>query len=103
MARARHTDSYDNSLPICLQGCGTIGISRKRTAPGENAVPDKKPARSIRSKLFGWWYVAIGAGFLLLSINRILVGGSSWLIALRLLISAGFFLLGYLELRSKLR
>jgi len=71
--------------------------------PCENAVPDRKHARSIRSKLFGWWYVAIGAGFLLLSINRILVGGSSFLIALRLLIAAGFFLLGYLELHSKLR
>ena len=66
-------------------------------------MPDKKSAQSIRSKLFGWWYVTIGAGFLLLSINRILVGGSAWLIALRLLISAGFFLLGYLELHAKLK
>jgi hypothetical protein len=66
-------------------------------------VGDKKPARSVRSTLFGWWYVTIGAGFLLLAINRILFGGSAWLIALRLLISAGFFLLGYVELHSKLK
>lgn len=66
-------------------------------------MPDKKPVRSIRSKIFGWWYVTIGAGFLLLAANRILLGGSGWLIALRLLISAGFFLLGYLELHSKLK
>ncbi|HZT36981.1 MAG TPA: hypothetical protein VFA28_03720 [Bryobacteraceae bacterium] len=54
-------------------------------------------------RLFGWWYVAIGAGFLLLAVNRILVGGEGWLIALRLVISGGFFVLGYLELRAKLR
>jgi hypothetical protein len=66
-------------------------------------VGDRRPARTLRSKLFGWWYVTIGAGFLLLAINRILLGGSGWLIALRLVISAGFLLLGYLELRSKLR
>jgi hypothetical protein len=66
-------------------------------------VGDNKPARSVRSTLFGWWYVTIGAGFLLLAINRVLLGGSGWLILLRLLISVGFFLLGYLELHSKLK
>jgi hypothetical protein len=64
---------------------------------------DQKPARSRRATLFGWWYLTIGAGFLLLSANAILIGDAAWRIALRLVISAGFFVLGYLELKSKLR
>lgn len=57
----------------------------------------------MRSKLFGWWYVSIGAGFLLLAISRMIVGEKAWLIVIRFLISAGFFALGYLELTSRLR
>jgi hypothetical protein len=60
-----------------------------------------RPAGSLRSRLFGWWYVSIGAGFLLLAVNRLIVGGAPWLIALRFAISAGFFWLGWFELRSK--
>jgi hypothetical protein len=66
-------------------------------------VENEKNRRSLRSTLFGWWYVMIGLGFLLLAINRILIGGVPWLIAIRLVISAGFFLLGYLELSSRLK
>jgi hypothetical protein len=65
-------------------------------------VGDKRRARALRSKLLGWWYITIGAGFLLLAVNRILVGGEGWLIALRLVIAGGFFTLGCLELRAKL-
>jgi hypothetical protein len=57
----------------------------------------------MRSRIFGWWYVTIGLGFTLLAVNRILVGGVNWLIGLRFVIAAGFFLLGYAELRGKLR
>ncbi len=53
--------------------------------------------------MFGWWYTAIGAGFLLLAIQRWLFGGILWLIVLRVVISAGFFLLGWAELRGHLR
>lgn len=66
--------------------------------------PDERPrTRPLRSILFGWWYVAIGAGFILLAINRVLVGGVPWLIGLRIVIAIGFFLLGYLELKGKFR
>lgn len=53
--------------------------------------------------LFGWWYVSIGAGFLLLAVNRWLIGDTAGLVALRAGIAAGFFILGYLELSSRLR
>ena len=56
---------------------------------------------SLRSRLFGWWYVSIGAGFLLLAIQRALIGGVPWLIVLRIVIAACFFCLGWYELRSK--
>jgi hypothetical protein len=53
--------------------------------------------------MFGWWYLSIGAGFLLLAIFRMMMGERLWLIGLRLVISGGFFALGYLELTSRLR
>jgi hypothetical protein len=52
-----------------------------------------------RARLFGWWYVFIGAGFVLLGASRLVQGGPAWAVALRWAIAAGFFLLGYLELR----
>ncbi len=57
----------------------------------------------MRSRLFGWWYLSIGAGFTLLAIDRWMRGGIPWLTAIRFAIAAGFFVLGYLELKSKLR
>jgi hypothetical protein len=48
---------------------------------------------------FGWWYVSIGCGFVLLAVNRWLIGEGGFLIGLRVVIAAGFFLLGWLELR----
>jgi hypothetical protein len=52
-----------------------------------------------RARLFGWWYVSIGAGFVLLGVSRLIQGGRAGPVALRWAIAAGFFLLGYLELR----
>ena len=60
-------------------------------------------APSFRSRLLGWWYLSIGAGFVLLAVHRMMIGEARRLIAIRLLIAAGFFLLGYLELKGKLR
>lgn len=51
------------------------------------------------SRYYAWWYFAIALGFLLLGINKMLVGEKLWLIGIRLGISAGFAALGYLELR----
>jgi hypothetical protein len=54
-------------------------------------------------QLFGWWYVCIGAGFLLLTLHRWMMGERLWLVVLRAVIGAGFLFLGYLELSSRLR
>jgi len=51
-----------------------------------------------RSRVLGWWYLSIGAGFVLLGVNRLLLHDRSWLVALRWAIAAGFFLLASFEL-----
>jgi len=56
-----------------------------------------------RSRLYAWWYFTIALGFLLLAINRMLVGEKAWLIVLRVVIAAGFAALGYIELRARSR
>jgi hypothetical protein len=56
-----------------------------------------------RSRLYAWWYLTIALGFLLLAINRMLVGEKTWLIVLRVVIAAGFAALGYMELRTHSR
>jgi hypothetical protein len=57
--------------------------------------------KGFRTRLFAWWYFAIAAGFLLLGINRWLLGERMWLVVLRFGIAAGFLVLGYLTWRSK--
>jgi hypothetical protein len=52
-------------------------------------------------RLLGWWYVSIGAGFVLLGINRLLMGERLWLVLLRWAIAVGFFVLGWFELRRR--
>jgi len=58
------------------------------------------PTPKIRSRWFALWYFSIALGFVLLAINRALVGEKAWLVALRFVIAAGFAALGYAELRS---
>jgi hypothetical protein len=48
-----------------------------------------------------WWYAAIALGFLLLAVNRAIVGDSPWLVALRMVIAAGFAVLSAFEFRAK--
>jgi fatty acid desaturase len=55
--------------------------------------------RKRRSRLFGWWYITIGVGFVLLAVNRVVIGDRSWSMVLRWLIAAGFLALGYFEVR----
>lgn len=59
------------------------------------AGPTKKPRRS---PLLGWWYLSIGAGFLLLGFSRLLAGEPAWAVGLRWVIAGGFLALGYFEL-----
>jgi len=60
-------------------------------------------AKRRRSRLLGWWYLSIGAGFFLLGLQRLLIGEALWLVVLRWLISAGFLALGYAQLRFAAR
>ncbi len=57
--------------------------------------------RRFRSRLYAWWYFTIAAGFLLLDINRWLLGERAQLLILRLVIAAGFLLLGYVTWRYR--
>jgi hypothetical protein len=53
-----------------------------------------------RARLLGWWYASIAAGFLLLAIANALWGGNPWLVALRVVIAAGFAYLARAEFRK---
>jgi hypothetical protein len=54
-----------------------------------------------RAWWFGWWYVSLGAGFVLLGLRAWLLGARFWTVVLRWVIAAGFFALGWLELRRR--
>lgn len=56
--------------------------------------------RQRRSRWFAWWYGAISLGFILLAISRALSGEKAWLVAVRLIIAAGFAVLAAFEFRS---
>jgi len=53
----------------------------------------------LRTRIFAWWYFAIAAGFVLLALNRWLLGERISLVLLRVLIAAGFLVLGWLTWR----
>ena len=73
---------------------------RSTLVPRHNLpMPGGRPTRRP-SALLGWWYLAIGAGFALLAVNRMVVGGSFWGVGLRWVIAVGFLLLGFWELRG---
>lgn len=63
----------------------------------------QQPSPKPRSRWYAWWYFSIALGFVLLAVSRALAGERAWLIALRIVIAAGFAALGYGELRSSLR
>ena len=53
----------------------------------------------FQSKHWGWWYLCIGLGFLLLAIVHILRGAGLAVTALRLVIAIGFALLASMQFR----
>jgi hypothetical protein len=59
------------------------------------------PERGSKAKrLWGWWYICIGLGFILLGFRNLVAGITGWPVALRWIIAAGFLLLGVGTLRS---
>ncbi len=51
--------------------------------------------------LLVWWYLCLGAGFLLMGFYRLIHGERFWLVLLRWMLAAGFLALAYFENRSK--
>lgn len=76
-----------------------------RLEMGRSAIPEDRQdgGRNPRRRMFAWWYFCIAAGFVLLAINRVLIGDRAELIALRLVIAGGFVLLGLRELKQRKR
>jgi len=59
--------------------------------------------RQSISRWIVWWYSAIAAGFVLLAIVHLVMGDRPWLIAVRVVIAAGFAFLAWFEARNKAR
>jgi hypothetical protein len=55
----------------------------------------------LRTRLFAWWYFMIASGFLLLAINRWLLGQRAGLIVAQLVTAAAFLLFGLMSWGSK--
>ena len=45
------------------------------------------------SRWFAWWYLTIALGFALLAIYHALLGEKAWLVAIRVVVAAGFAIL----------
>jgi len=56
--------------------------------------------RWFQSRHWGWWYLSIGVGFLLLALVYQLQGAGWQAVALRIGVAAGFAILGWIQLRS---
>jgi hypothetical protein len=54
-----------------------------------------------RTRWFGWWYAAIAVGFILLAVNRLVIGYRDWTIPLRFVIAAGFLALAWIHFRPR--
>ena len=57
------------------------------------------PRPSGRPAWFAWWYVCIAAGFVLLAVRQIVIGGFVSGIVVRIVIALAFAGLAYSEMR----
>ena len=92
---------------VCFHTLGD-GIPLGRGCPGDGpgfriCVQRNRLGRNkrLRTRLFAWWYFTIAAGFILLAINRWMLGERTWLIVVRFMIAAGFLMLGARTWRSR--
>jgi hypothetical protein len=60
---------------------------------------DNRRVRGFQSRHWGWWYLSIGIGFLLLAIVYQLQGAGFTPVALRVAVALGFVALGWMQLR----
>jgi hypothetical protein len=54
----------------------------------------------LRTRMFAWWYFTIAAGFLLLAINRWLLGQRAGLVIAQVVAGAAFVLFGLMSWKS---
>jgi hypothetical protein len=52
-------------------------------------------------RLFAWWYICIGFAFVVLGVRVLGAGAVGWGVGLRVVVAAGFLLLGIGELRRR--
>ena len=64
------------------------------------STPDKPTGPARRPVWFAWWYVCIAAGFLLLALRQVVIGGWTTGIVVRIIIALGFAALAYTEMRK---
>ena len=62
-------------------------------------APDNEWVRWFESKRWGWWYLSIGAGYLLLAVVHAMQRAAWTDVALRIGVAAGFALLGWMQMR----
>ena len=62
-------------------------------------LSDNGLVRWFQSKHWGWWYLSIGVGFLLLAIVYLVQRAGPAAVLLRLGVAVGFTLLGWMQLR----
>ena len=53
-----------------------------------------------KQRLFGYWYLCIAVGFLLLAVHRAVLGVRTSAVVVRLVIAIGFALLAWLQFRK---
>lgn len=70
---------------------GQIGTIAR--APGTMKNP-------LRTRMFAWWYFSISGGFLLLALNRWLLGQRAGLVLAQLAAAAAFALFGAMSWRG---
>ena len=63
------------------------------------APVDNEQVRGFQSKHWGWWYLSIGLGFLLLAIVHQLQGARIGSVALHVAVALGFVLLAWMQFR----
>jgi hypothetical protein len=56
-----------------------------------------KMKNPLRTRMFAWWYFTIAGGFLLLALNRWLLGQRAGLVLAQLAAAAAFVLFGWMS------
>jgi len=63
--------------------------------------PKLKKRKELRTRLFGWWYLMIAAGFALLALNGCLVAAPVSRIVTHCVVAGVFLVIGVMTLRPR--